>query len=351
MSSPTFQDDFDNDSLGSFPGNNWYSTGGSFSSAVVVVDPPHIANNPGLPTNPSKASSSKCVNFGSMAQVLGPAFNGDVEFSFMIGAQTILPQAIMQITNTMYPQTPADLSPPLDPEAPGRYSGPSTAMLIAIQIEKDLSISLYVTDGILTDPTTNLPCNSGMTTNSIQNNSFYLQQNVWYFFQFTFGFTAPPPPLTGTIMASGSLSIEGQSILTAKAAPTHWTTNNPYFDPTGVFLTPPLGLWNGLEFFSSSFEGAGCFLDNVTVGGGQWPFPATPPNPHCDVSQLVVEVASLGTQQNARISQFVVERMTIPKKSTGGLSANIRDSQLVVELIRQQGSGPIAGQNWIVKES
>lgn len=348
MSSPTFQDDFDLDALGSFPGNNWYGIGGT---TIVVPDPPSIASNPGLPRDPSKASSIQCVAFGGLAQLVDANFNGDLECSIMVGAGTALPQPIIQITNTMYPLTPTDLSSPPNSGYPGIYSGPRTATLLTVQIEKDLSISLYVTNGILTDPTTNLPCNSAFTTNSIHNNSFYLTQNAWYFFQLTFGFTAPPPPLTGTIMASGSLSIEGQSILNAKAAPTHWTTNNPYVDPTGVYIVPPLGLYNGIQFFSSVDIGAGCFLDNVTVGGGQWPFPATPPNPHCDVSQLVVEVASLGTQQNARISQFVVERMTIPKKSTGGLSANIRDSQLVVELIRQQGSGPVAGQNWLVKES
>jgi len=344
-----FDDNFEEYPLGSFPsgGKGWYSSGGG--NTLVIVDPPPIAGTGGLPRDGSIASSSQCVAFGDLANVVGPLFNGDVEFSVMIGNQTPGPQNILQITNTMYPLTPADLSPPIDPRAPSDYTGPATAMMIQLTIEKDQTVSMYIQNGILMDPTTGFPCNSGWATNSEEYNSFSLHQNTWYFFYFQFGLTAPlwsPTHPSSPIMCGGNLSIDGKNILTGKAATTVWTTNDPYIDPTGVYLQPPNGLCNGIQFHSATGEGAGLFLDNVTVNGGQWPHPATPPNPHACISQLVVEYADLNPYSNARISQIVAEIMAQP----GTPRPRVRNSQLVVEVIEEEGSGP-SGQNWIVKES
>lgn len=343
-----FDDTFESYNLGPFPvlpnTGGWYISGDG--NNVIVPDPPPLPVP--IPKDPSKSLSAKCLAFGNVSHVISPGFNGDVEFSLMVGQGTQGPISVCSIINTMYPLTPSDVSTPPTPGFPGVYSGQSTAMMIGLTIEKDMTISLRTANSLLQDPITNLQTNSGFTAHSIAYSSYTLLHNIWYFFQFSFGFVNQGG---GVITGSGELSIEGADVLTGKSIVLPWTLNSPYVDPDAVYIQPPAGIYNGIAFAGGSKDiGSGCFLDNVTVNGGAWPHPATPPNPHCVVNQMVLEVASISPQCNARIGQIVVERATIPTLLGGQLSAKVRNSQLVVEVMKQSGN-IVSGQNWIVKES
>lgn len=302
----------------------------------------------------SLPTSSKCMFLGDMGGTCAPppVVNGavvaSVIWSFLatdvFGGGGWSPTVILSLINTMYP-----IYPP-----PAGYQGAYIAELLYVSLEEDLTLSLYTDLGLLLDPTTGINCNSGITAYGQQGKSFSLRKKIWYMLRLDLSLYVPIGDIN--IHAGGILYVDGKKILEGKANLTGYTVLNPQYSPNGVWVVPPLGLFNGIITHGGGYFSG--FVDNITVLDltDDWPHKAKKPDPKGLVSQLAVEYATPNLHTNGptmNVSQMVVEVAGIPTKTKiTDLSAKVRNTALVVEVMGPKGSTiGGGGSGWLVKES
>lgn len=252
-----------------------------------------VQNSPGAGVNPSPNYSVQVGNIATQGP--GILSGGTIFWGLKLSTQQSGAE-LAQVLNA----NPSNLN--------------AAVALITLFLEDDRSVSIYGPDGILTDPVSHLPANTGSSEN------FFMGSDVWYFMSLAWGISGDPVAVGATVNILGGAyaSAEGQQVthLAPLALPF------PSLDPMA-------------NLFTVGVPGPGGFIANYAfdgVEGASYPHPSPNNEILGRLSAVYGEPVELPSDAEGRLSSFGLELAELPS------NADVRCSQFVIELISTGGS-------------